>query len=150
MMLAHCFLLVLEAIKWPSKKEKKINPRINVSIFRHHCLWLLWFIFFSINAMPQDSFQFSSWQLRHTSVVSKQVKVGTILASVECTGSWLHANTCPVFVRWVVLEILHDIVQTHLFILRINQLVYFMKKKQHEMQIYLNNFLMYKHWTSTS
>ena len=32
-------------------------------------------------------------------VVFKQVEVSTILASVESTGSWLHAGTCPVFVR---------------------------------------------------
>ena len=32
-------------------------------------------------------------------VVFKQVKVSTILASVESIGSWLHAGTCPVFVR---------------------------------------------------
>ena len=32
-------------------------------------------------------------------VVSKQVEVSTILASVESTGSWLHAGTCLVFVR---------------------------------------------------
>ena len=29
----------------------------------------------------------------------KQIKVSTILASVESTGSWLHAGTCSVFVR---------------------------------------------------
>ena len=27
-----------------------------------------------------------------------QVEVSTILASVESTGSWLHAGACPVFV----------------------------------------------------
>ena len=32
-------------------------------------------------------------------VVSKHVEVSTILASVESTGSWLHAGTCSVFVR---------------------------------------------------
>ena len=32
-------------------------------------------------------------------VVSKPVEVSTILVSVESTGSWLHAGTCPVFVR---------------------------------------------------
>ena len=32
-------------------------------------------------------------------IVFKQVEVSTILASVESSGSWLHANTCPVFVR---------------------------------------------------
>ena len=32
-------------------------------------------------------------------VVSKQVEVSTILASVESTGSWLHAGTCLVFVH---------------------------------------------------
>ena len=32
-------------------------------------------------------------------VVSKQVEVSTILVSVESTGSWLHAGTCPVFVH---------------------------------------------------
>ena len=31
-------------------------------------------------------------------IVFKQVEVFTILASVESTGSWLHADTCPVFV----------------------------------------------------
>ena len=44
---------------------------------------------------------------------------------VESTGHWLHAGTCPVFVHWEVLDILHDIFQTHLFILHINQLAYF-------------------------
>ena len=38
-------------------------------------------------------------------VVFKQVEVSTILASVESTGSWLHAGTCPVFVHCVGLEI---------------------------------------------
>ena len=33
------------------------------------------------------------------SIVFKQVEVSTILVSVESTGSWLHAGTCPVFVR---------------------------------------------------
>ena len=33
-------------------------------------------------------------------VVFKQVEVSTILASVESTGSWLHAGICPVFMRW--------------------------------------------------
>ena len=42
-------------------------------------------------------------------VVFEQAEVFTILASVESTGSWLHADTCPVFVRCVVLKILHDI-----------------------------------------
>ena len=37
--------------------------------------------------------------------VFKQVEVSTILASVESSGSWLHVDTCPVFVRSVVLEI---------------------------------------------
>ena len=60
-------------------------------------------------------------------VVFKQVEVSTILASVESTGSWLHAGTCPVFMGWIVLEILPNIVQTHLFILHINQPVYFME-----------------------
>jgi len=32
-------------------------------------------------------------------VVFKQVEISTILASVESTGSWLHAGTHPVFVR---------------------------------------------------
>jgi len=32
-------------------------------------------------------------------IVIKQVEVSTIIASVESTGSWLHADTCPVFVR---------------------------------------------------
>ena len=32
-------------------------------------------------------------------VVSKQVELSTILASVESTGSWLHAGSCPVFLR---------------------------------------------------
>ena len=40
-------------------------------------------------------------------VVFKQVEVSTI---VEFTGSWLHAGTYPVFMRWIVLEILHNIV----------------------------------------
>ena len=38
-------------------------------------------------------------------IVSKQVEVSTILILVESTGSWLHADTCSVFVRWVGLEI---------------------------------------------
>ena len=33
------------------------------------------------------------------SVVFKQVEVSTILASVESAGSWLHAGTCPMFMR---------------------------------------------------
>ena len=32
-------------------------------------------------------------------IVFKQVEVSTILASVESSGSWLHADTCPVLVR---------------------------------------------------
>ena len=32
-------------------------------------------------------------------IVFKQVEVSTILASVESTGSWLHAGTCSVFVH---------------------------------------------------
>ena len=32
-------------------------------------------------------------------IVFKHVEVSTILVSVESSGSWLHANTCPVFVR---------------------------------------------------
>ena len=43
-------------------------------------------------------------------VVFKQVEVSTILASVESTGSWLHADTCPMFVRCVGHEILHNII----------------------------------------
>ena len=61
-------------------------------------------------------------------VVSQQVEVSTILVSVESTGPWLHAGTCPVFVRYVVLEILYDIVGTHLFILHIYQLAYFTER----------------------
>ena len=38
-------------------------------------------------------------------VVSKQVEVSTIFVSVESTGPWLYAGTCPVFLRYVVLEI---------------------------------------------
>ena len=38
-------------------------------------------------------------------VVSKQNEVSTILVSVESTGPWLNAGTCPVFVSHVVLEI---------------------------------------------
>ena len=58
-------------------------------------------------------------------VVSNQVEVSTILVSVESTGPWLHAGTCLPFVYQVVLVILHNIVQTHLFILCVNQLEYF-------------------------
>ena len=32
-------------------------------------------------------------------IVFKQVELSTILALVESTGSWLHDDTCPVFVR---------------------------------------------------
>ena len=32
-------------------------------------------------------------------VVFKQVEVSTILVSVESIGPWLHAGSCPVFVR---------------------------------------------------
>ena len=38
-------------------------------------------------------------------VVFKHVEVSTILVSVKSAGSWLHAGTCLVFVRGVVLEI---------------------------------------------
>ena len=55
-------------------------------------------------------------------VVSKQVEVSTVL---ESTGPWLHAGICLPFVHQVILEILHNIIQTHLFILHINQLEYF-------------------------
>ena len=54
MMPAHYFLLMLEAIKWLSEI---VNNRISVSIFRHHCLCLLWSCFwrdFSMDMMPQD------------------------------------------------------------------------------------------------
>ena len=34
----------------------------------------------------------------------RQLEVSTILVSVESTGIWLYAGTCPVFVRYVVLE----------------------------------------------
>ena len=44
-------------------------------------------------------------------IVFKQVEVSTTLASVESTGYWLHAGSCLVFVRWVGLETLHDIVR---------------------------------------
>ena len=50
----HCLLLALEALKWPSEN---INVRRSVSIFRHHCLHLLWSCYwrdFSIDTMPQD------------------------------------------------------------------------------------------------
>ena len=59
-------------------------------------------------------------------VVSKQVAVSTILVSVESKGPWLHAGTCPVLVCYVLLEILHNIVRTHL--LYINQLVYYTER----------------------
>ena len=62
-------------------------------------------------------------------VVFKQIEVYTILVSVKSTGSWLHAGICPVFVRWVVLEILYNIVQTHLFILHMNQSAYTLWKE---------------------
>ena len=39
-----------------------------------------------------------------------------------------YGQTC-VFVRWVVLKILYNIVRTHLFILHINQPAYFMEKE---------------------
>ena len=44
------------------------------------------------------------------SVVSKQVEVSTILLSVESKGPWLHAGICRVFVCYVLLEILHNVV----------------------------------------
>ena len=139
---AYCLLLALEALKWPSGN---INLQRSVSIFRHCCLCLLWSCIwrdFSIDTMPQppqfiihfrsgSCFEHSRAQLNMDQsdsinnrtvkfvvsccVVSKPVEVTTILASVESIGSWLHAGTCPVFVRWVVLKILHDIVRTPQF-----------------------------------
>ena len=60
-------------------------------------------------------------------VVSKQVQVSTILASVESTGSWLHAGTCPVFVHCVGLEIARYPSNSPI-LLNINQPAYFMER----------------------
>ena len=59
MMPAHCFLLTLEAIKWPSEIHQKSHLHC---IFRNRCLCLLWSCFwrdFSMDMMPQDP---SNWQ----------------------------------------------------------------------------------------
>ena len=82
------------------------------------------------------------------SVVSKQVEVSTILVSVESTDPWLHAGTCQVLVHYVVLEILHDIIRTHLFILHINQVAYFTESNMEYR--YISNYITHKHQTSTS
>ena len=49
-MVYHKFLLMLEVIKWLSEK---VNPRINVSIFRHRCLCLLLSYFWRDIQLPQ-------------------------------------------------------------------------------------------------
>ena len=59
-------------------------------------------------------------------VVSKQVEVSTILASVESPYRPLATCWCLsrcLCVEYVVLEILHDIVRAHLLMLLINQLL---------------------------
>ena len=71
-------------------------------------------------------------------VVFKHVEVSTILASVESTGSWLHADTCPVFVRWVVLEILHDTFELTYF--TAHKSISVLYGKEHGKYLYLENY----------
>ena len=78
----------------------KTCPICNIFLQR----WLLWTL---RGAAEHDSINNGTVKFVVSYlVVFKQVEVSTILASVESTGSWLHADTCPVFVRWAVLEIL--------------------------------------------
>ena len=92
-------------------------------------------------------------------IIFKQVEISTIIASVESTGSWLHADTylCPVFERCrdiaryrsnspillhcvrclSVVEILHDIVRTQLFTAHKSTSVLYGKK--HGKYLYLEN-----------
>ena len=121
---AHCFLLALEAIEWPSEKHQ----------YSEKCMYFQTLLFvpslklllehrydaprppqFAIYFGSGSCFEHSGAQLNMDQsdsidnrtvkfvisccVVSKQVEVSTILASVESTGSWLHAGTCPEFVR---------------------------------------------------
>ena len=123
----HCFLLALEAIKWPSEKhqssEKCIyfqtplpvpSPKLLLEGFQHQYntprppQFAIYFRSGScfepsgaqLNMDQSDSINNRTVKFDVSySVVFKQVEVSTILASVESTGSWLHANTCPVFVR---------------------------------------------------
>ena len=156
MTLVHCFLLALEALKWPSEKHQSSEKciyfqtllfvpfmKLFLERFQHQ---------YDAPRPPQFAIYFRSGGcFEHTGaqlnmdqfdlinnrmikfvvsyrVVFKQVEVSTIISSVECTGSWLNAGTFPVFMQWIFLEILHNIIRTHLIILHINQPAYFMER----------------------
>ena len=121
---ACCLRLALEAIKWPSEIHESSKKRI---YFQTWLFLPSLRVDFSINTMPQDlpdlQYIFVAVAVLKTQrrqlnmsqsdsinnqtvkfvvgccVVFKQVKDSTILVSVKSTGSWLHAGTCPVFVR---------------------------------------------------
>ena len=113
---AHCFLLALEAIKWPSEN---INLRRSVSVFRQasfgeilalmRCpkISLFYKIFLSGSCFEHSGAQLNMGQSDSINnrtvkfvisyqVVFKQVEVFTILALVK---SWLHAGTYPVSIQ---------------------------------------------------
>ena len=121
---AYCFLLALEVIKWLSKMHQSSEKCI---YFQTRLFVPSLKVGFSIDTMPQDlpnshyvfvavsalNTQGRSWAQLNMSrsdsinnrmvvsccVVFIQDEISTILVSVKSTGSWLHAGTCPVFVR---------------------------------------------------
>ena len=122
---AHCFLLALEAIKWPSEKhpysEKCIYFQTLLIVPSLKLLLERFYHRYNAPRPPQFAIYFRSgscfehsgaqlnmdqsesinnWTVKFVvscCVVSKQVEVSTILVSVKSTGSWLHTGTCPVF-----------------------------------------------------
>ena len=81
---AHCFLLELEAIKWPSEKT---------SIFGEVYL----FSDTVVCAFSEAAFGEILASIRLMFLCLMFLCL-CLSAPVESTGSWLHAGTCPVFV----------------------------------------------------
>ena len=116
---ACCFLMVLEAIKWPSETHQSSEKCI---YFQTRLFVPSLMVGFSIDTMPQDlpnsqcifiavaAFEHWGVQLNTNQfdsinnqmvkfvvsccIVFKQVEVSTILVSVNSTGSWLVLVRC--------------------------------------------------------
>ena len=128
MMPAHCFLLTLGAIKWPSEKCAYFQTPLFVPFLK---------LDFSSYTMPVATLNTGTAEMDQANlinnrtvkfvvsccVVSKKVEVSTVLASVESIGLLAHACTCR-----CLCIILHNIVWTHLFMLHIYQPAYLMER----------------------
>ena len=74
--------------------ELALDPQLQIhNIFHSSCCFEQSGI--QLNMDQSDSI--NNRMVKSCCVVSKQVEVSTVLASVESTGSWLHADTSLVF-----------------------------------------------------